>query len=448
MSSSNSGLYEDHISLKVDNSRFTSDNKPDFLLYVMDISYFSGKLEIYFRYRDFNFQRIEPTMSELFEIKKQTGTSQTPLVYDMIERKWLRDTTYIIKYMEEKYVEKSCNVPIYPECQLQRFFSLLLEDFADEYMWRPAMYMRWEPGVDSKVLSTRFIWEFVDDVWIFRFVPTFLRRSGIAFRQWLFSVFGEGIEDDEQHAIVKSQYYAVMDTLQDIFQQSPFLLGSHPTLVDFGLIGPFFRHFSSDPTPRKILQQQAPAVYEWVGRMWNCKQDKLSSTFESVCDNGTLPTSWNKLFPLVAEYLQYLHQNALAWRLNKPSFKFLFKGGNSVAKHSLVQTVPYRTWCRLELQRSFNELKASDHQGAEKVKLVLLEFNCWEILWKDGTIECPPEFGTVPPLCKPHPGSKKPDTPKWSMELLLLRYFKERLQTMLLVFLIIFATVIAPIFIF
>lgn len=181
MSSSNSGLYEDHISLKVDNSRFTSDNKPDFLLYVMDISYFSGKLEMYFRYRDFNFQRIEPTMSELFEIKKQTGTSQTPLVYDMIEQKWLRDTTYIIKYMEEKYVENHVMCQYIPSVNYKDFFSLLLEDFADEYMCRPAMYMRWEPGVDSKVLSTRFIWEFADDAGIFRFVPTFLRRSGIAF---------------------------------------------------------------------------------------------------------------------------------------------------------------------------------------------------------------------------------------------------------------------------
>ena len=448
MSSSKSGLYEDHISLKVDNTRFSSDKKPDFLMYLMDISYFSGKLEMYFRYRDFNFQRIEPTMSELFEIKKQTGTSQTPLVYDVIEKKWLRDTTYIIKYMEEKYVEQPCKTPIYPTCQLQRFFSLLLEDFADEYMWRPAMYMRWEPGVDSKVLSTRFMWEFVDDAGMFNFVPTFFRRTGIAFRQWLFSVFGEGIEDDVQHAIVKSQYYVVMDTLQDILQKSPFLLGSHPTLVDFGLIGPFFRHFSSDPTPRKILQQQAPAVYEWVGRMWNCKHNKLSSTFESACDNGTLPTSWNNLFPLVAEYMRYLHQNALAWKLNKPSFQFLFKGGHSVARNSLVQTVAYRTWCRFELQRCFTELKTHHPQEAEKVKLMLLEFNCWDMLWKDGTIECPPEFGTEPPLCKPCPTAKQPDTPKWSMEQLLWRYFKERLHTILLVFGILFAIVIVSIFIF
>ena len=111
--------------------------------------------------------------------------------------------------------------------------------------------------------------------------------------------------------------------MQGILEKTPFLLGSHPTIVDFGFIGPFFRHFASDPTPRKIMQQQAPAVYEWAGRMWNCKQDRLPPRFESIYSDGTLPNSWNNLFPLVAEYLHYLHENALAWKSNHSSFKLI-----------------------------------------------------------------------------------------------------------------------------
>merc|ERR1719367_1323650 len=95
-----SELFKDHISLRVDNARFNSNKSPDFLLYLMDLSYFSGKLEMYFRYRNFNFERIEPTLSELYEIKKKTGTTQVPIVFDKKANIWLRDTTYIIKYME------------------------------------------------------------------------------------------------------------------------------------------------------------------------------------------------------------------------------------------------------------------------------------------------------------------------------------------------------------
>lgn len=432
-----SGLFSDHISLKVDNSRFKSskDTEADFLLYLMDISYFSGKLEMYFRYRNFKFLRVEPTLSELFEIKKKTGTSQVPLVYDKIENVWLRDTTYIIKYMEEKYVPKIQRVPVYPSCNVQRFISLLLEDFADEYMWRPAMYMRWEPGFDSKVVSTRFVWEFANNSGLVALVPKFLKSAVLSHRQWLFSVFGEGIEDDEQHNIVKHQYYTVMDTLQGVLEKTPFLFGSHPTIVDFGFIGPFFRHFASDPTPRKIMQQQAPAVYEWVGRMWNCKQDRLPPGFESICPDGTIGNSWTNLFPLAAEYLHYLHENAVAWKSNHSSFKFLFKGGHSVAEFSKVQTVPYRVWCRLELQRRFNEIQDEDTDCGRKIKSLMVELNCWDLLWKDGMVECPPEFGTSPPYCIPRPYVPIwEDTPKWSFESLLMRYVKARLHILLPLF--------------
>ena len=426
-------LYNDHISLKVDTSRLENNKSPDFLLYVMDISYFSGKLEMYFRYRNFNFLRIEPTLSELHEIKKKTGTSQVPLVYDRLENVWLRDTTYIIRYMEEKYIPKPCQSPIYPDCAIQQFISLILEDFADEYMWRPAMYMRWEPGVDSKVVSTRFVWEFVDRSGFVKLLPKSLASSIMIFRQWLFSVFGEGIVEPLQHTIVKSQFYAVMDSLQTILENTPFILGSHPTIADFGLLGPFFRHFSSDPTPRKIMQQQAPEVYEWVARMWNCKTDKLQPYYELVGSTEIIPATWKPLFPLIKEYLKYLHQNALAWKRNEPSFKFLFQGGHSIACYSLVQTVPYRVWCRLEMQKRFLELQAKDEEKTQQLTKLLKELEWWDPLWKDGMIECAAEFGSEPPFCKPYPNAKTPDTPKWSLEFLLMRFFKEKVQTIWLI---------------
>ena len=251
MAAKNSGLFEDHISLKVENSRFHSNKTPDFLLYLMDLSYFSGKLEMYFRYRNFNFQRLEPTLSELYKIKKKTGTMQVPLVYDNLKKIWLRDTTYIIKYMEDNYVSTNEKCPIYPSSELKYYISLLLEDFADEYMWRPAMYMRWEPKVDSRFLSTRFVWEFADGAGLLAIVPSFLRRSALLFRQWLFSVFGEGIMNVDQHDVAKSQYYSVLDSLQKILEDSPYLFGTHPTIVDFGFLGPFSDIFRVTRPPEK-----------------------------------------------------------------------------------------------------------------------------------------------------------------------------------------------------
>ena len=61
--------YRDHISMRVPGDESKSHFpeaavEEDFKLYTMDLSYFSGKLEMYFRYKQISFQRIEPHAKE------------------------------------------------------------------------------------------------------------------------------------------------------------------------------------------------------------------------------------------------------------------------------------------------------------------------------------------------------------------------------------------------
>ena len=129
---------------------------------------------------------------------------------------------------------------------------------------------------------------------------------------------------------VQKQYLRTLAALQKIFSSQPFLLGSRPTRADFGLMAPFFRHFSSDPTPRKIMQQRAPAVMEWVARMWNCRRSTLSSSTSKI-DNPivSLPKGWGALGPLLKEYLVYLKCNAKAWSRGESQFTATFQGVES-----------------------------------------------------------------------------------------------------------------------
>lgn len=53
--------------------QYIKDPNVDFILYVMDISYFSGKMEMYCRYKELKFIRIEPTFKELHEISKHVS---------------------------------------------------------------------------------------------------------------------------------------------------------------------------------------------------------------------------------------------------------------------------------------------------------------------------------------------------------------------------------------
>ena len=40
---------------------------------------------------------------------------------------------------------------------MQRFVALLVEDYADEWLWRPAMHYRWSYAHDRELLSSIII---------------------------------------------------------------------------------------------------------------------------------------------------------------------------------------------------------------------------------------------------------------------------------------------------
>ena len=84
-----------------------------------------------------------------------------------------------------------------------------------------------------------------------------------------------------------------------------------------------------------------------------------------------------------------------------------------------VQTVPYRVWCRLELQRRVEEMEGEEKDRLEQA---LKAGELWEPLWSGGKVEIAPEQGISPPHCNPSPKTDPPDSPKWPLEPLLYRY--------------------------
>src|SRR4051812_13877580 len=116
-------------------------------LYVSDSSYYSGKLEAYLRYKGIAHERIEIDMNVLRStILPATGFMKVP-VMRCADGRWLKDTTPMIQWLDRAHPQ----YPIYPEDPATRFMSLLVEDYADEWMWRPAMYYRWQ-FADSHIL--------------------------------------------------------------------------------------------------------------------------------------------------------------------------------------------------------------------------------------------------------------------------------------------------------
>jgi glutathione S-transferase len=354
----------------------------EYTLYYFRISYFSGKLQGYLRYKELPHRLHEPSWWEMVDLLyPATGLMKVP-VLQTPENEWLQDSTPMMEWLEQRHPEGR----ILPEDPFLSFACHLLEDYADEWLWRPALHYRWNFPVDAIALSHRFTYEFLSDLPM----PRWFATRFIRWRQDRIYGRGDGIVPATR-THVESIYLRNLQWLQAIFETRPYLLGDKPCLADFGFFASMFRHFSMDPTPAALMQNQAPAVYEWVARMWNTRW----SSVQNASWLSRLPEDWGPWWRDMAEaYLPYLHANAKAWQEGREHFSLTIQG----TTYQRLPTVQYRAWCRERLQERFLALP---EEVQAKMQAFLEEKQCWKPLWRDGVMPSMLHSDTQPPFCRP-----------------------------------------------
>ena len=321
-------------------------------IYLYDVSYFSGKIEMYLRYKEIPFERYEIKASELYEIAyKNTGVMKVPFL-NAANGDWFKDSTPMIDWFEKQYSRSN----VIPEDPVLFFLSKLVEDYADEWLWRPAMYYRWQ--YDHRYMGRRLGREILD----FKKAPfpAYIRGRFMAARQKLIFMRNDGVTAKTRPAI-EAIYLKNIQALERILQDSPYLLGNRPTLADFGYMGSMFRHFSLDPTSARIMREQAPGVYEWIARMWNRRASEFNQKAKL---NRFAHPGWEHILRDICRvYLPFLKENALAFRDGKKYFDF--DAGDACYKK--IKVVQYRAWCREVLQEHFENLPAKAQRQVQKI---------------------------------------------------------------------------------
>ncbi|MDZ7791752.1 MAG: glutathione S-transferase family protein [Xanthomonadales bacterium] len=235
------------------------DPRAGYTLYAAECSLYSGKLRSYLRKKGIAYREIAPSVLTYKRfIVPRTGVSYIPVLHTPDDEVW-QDTTEIIDRLEARHPDPA----VYPESPCQRLVSLLLEVYGDEWLLIPAMHYRWNfpddnlPFLHDEFGGVAFPW-----------LPRFLRRRlgrRVAARFAGF-VPGLGITEDTIPAI-EASYRALLDDLDVHFRRHDFLLGSRPSIGDFGLIGPLYAHLYRDPHPGRLMRERAPAVAAWVEGM-------------------------------------------------------------------------------------------------------------------------------------------------------------------------------------
>jgi len=327
-----------------------------------NVSYFSGKLENYFRVKGVPYTLHSMQLPGDFNmVKKRLGVAQMPVV-QLGDGRWMTDTTMIIQWFESQFPEN----PIAPQDPVQAFLCLLIEDYADEWLWRPAMHYRWYYPEGAHHQSRHLVNELLGGVPL----RGALKRWNLRFRQRRGYTTGDGIGENAV-AGVEGIYLRILQQLQAIFEKRSFIFGEKPGLADIGLSGPFFRHFGLDPVPLEIMRRQAPAVLEWMARLWNTRMEDCPGDWVADVPDDLAPL----LDEIGGHYLPYLCANVEAVAGGRKRFDADIGG----VPYKGARYSRYRVWCLQELRRQYQAMPEDAQSDARKL---LQKHGCWEPLWR------------------------------------------------------------------
>jgi len=230
-----------------------------YTLYGSPASLYTGKVRAYLNYKNIPYKEV---MSSLRVYKKiiipKTGVRFIPVVATP-KGEFLQDSSHIIDSLEARFPKRS----VYPSGPRQALTARLFELFGDEWLRMPAMHYRWNfPDHNEEFI----LHEFGSSVmpWAPRFVQRWLGQKVAA----KFSGYVEPLGINSQSIpAIEAWYEELLGQLNSHFEQHDFLLGSCPSIGDYGLMGPLYAHLYRDPYPGQLMKRIAPNVALWVERM-------------------------------------------------------------------------------------------------------------------------------------------------------------------------------------
>jgi len=326
----------------------------------VSVSYYTGKLESYLRYKGIPYEMEHP-FADQEKIRGLAGAIQVPIL-EHTDGRWMSDSTPIIQHLENEFPERT----VLPADPVVRFIALLIEDYADEWLWRCAMHYRWSYEHDRELLS-RIL---ADEVTTHLRAPRFLRRHIVKRRQLTRWVLKDGVSNETREH-VEAGFFNAMRAMLPMLQNRPYLLGDTPSIADIGLMGPMLRHFGQDPTPAAIMRNEWPAIAEWVARVWNAHATAGATSLVDEITDDAAPM----LKEIAETHMVQQKENALAYSNGQTHFEMTVQG----CHYKKLPVSRYRVYCLERLREGFQELSA-EHKDKMKSLLPQSEY---ALIWDD-----------------------------------------------------------------
>jgi glutathione S-transferase len=226
-------------------------------LYGARISYYTGKVRAYLDWKGLPYTEVSAT-AEVYGsiVLPRVGVPVIPVVVTP-EGDTLQDSTHIIETLEQRHGAPS----ITPGGGVQRLVAALLELYGDEWLIIPAMHYRWHHNRDWALQAFGQLNA--------PEAPLAQQRAIGAERAVPFAKAAQllGANTPAMQSAIEHSYEALLDELNAHFARYDYVLGSRPSIADFGLYGPLYAHQYLDPASGALMRAKAPHVVRWVQRL-------------------------------------------------------------------------------------------------------------------------------------------------------------------------------------
>jgi len=258
----------------------SSDNLrggPPSIIHGLTRSYFTRKVTGYYDYTDrpWRLQPCAPTSNEAAAAAGWTGgipVVTTPSGALM----W--DSTAIIEHLD---LTAPPNRAVLPEHPTLRFLAYLIDDFSDEWFYRPAVGSRW--SFDANTVAAG--WQIAQELSAAIGLPGAVIRPMVV-QNMTASLPKLGVTPETIEAWMGEVLVPWLTALEAHLGDS-YLLGDRPCLADFAMFGANEAHFIGDPYCRELADEHGQATVAHTHRLLQ-PQDQ---TFGDWIDPDAVPDS-------------------------------------------------------------------------------------------------------------------------------------------------------------
>ena len=269
------------------------------------------------------------------------------------------ETTALAHDLEARHRCRS----VIPEDKAVAFVCDLLEDLADEWAVKPLFLYRWWDPEDQAYVS-----RWAGEEWSTSEAETGSALEIEEFRKRQISRMVILGATAENKPLLEESYRRILAAFEPHVGMSRYLFGSRPSLADFAWFGQL-SEMATDPTPMRIMRQQAPFTDHWVRRLddasgvdgeWHPREQALGGMAEA-------------LLGIAGElYLPFLAANADAFAKDLERLEIDVWG----LPYALAP-FKYQVKCLQQLREKFAAL---DLESRTALRPVLERTGCWPYL--------------------------------------------------------------------